>query len=223
MNTITKFSLGATVLLLVAALIFAVQNMSELKSARQAVVDRDVEIKRLGAELERLDNTIAHEQGMNRNLMARLNAESAAPPASMKAMQEKMAKLEAEMANEKIELAAQAAEQEMLVERVEKKQQEELVKEASLTADQRKIRDAQAIGTVTEVQDQAGFAVITAGKKLNVEPGIRFAIRRDTFIVGKVQVSTSEETYSIVDIVPGSVQPGQPIKPGDSVIAYPVY
>ena len=95
--------------------------------------------------------------------------------------------------------------------------------EKELTTEQRKIRDAASIGEVNQVQVEAGFAVISAGKKANIEPGIRFAIRRDTFIVGKVEVTTSEDDYSIVDIVQGSVQPGQKIKPGDTVIAYPIY
>lgn len=223
MNTITKFSLGATVLLLVAALIIAVQNMTELKSARQAVIDRDQHIERLEIDNERLAATVAHEQGMNKTLIARLTAQAQAAPVAATIVEDRLARIEQELQNKKIEIAAQAAEQEMLVERVEQKQQAELEKERNLTVEQRKIRDAQAIGTVSEVQQEAGFAVIDAGKQLNVEPGIRFAIRRDTFIVGKVEVTSVEEGYSIVDIVTGSVQPGQPIKPGDAVIAYPVY
>ena len=51
MNTTTKFSLGATVVLLVIALIIAVQNMTELKSAHQLVAAHKDEIDRLRGEL----------------------------------------------------------------------------------------------------------------------------------------------------------------------------
>ena len=53
---------------------------------------------------------------------------------------------------------------------------------------------------------------------------MQFAIRRNVFIVGKVTVESVEDANSsIVNIVQGSVQPGLKIKPGDTVIAYPIY
>jgi hypothetical protein len=210
MNTTTKASLGVTVILLVISLIIAVQNMSELKSTRQAVVDRD-------AEIGRLNGLLAHEQDMNQKLVLRplASATKASP-----ALEARLNALEMELQNKTAEIAVQEEEKNMLVERVQK---QEIVREKELTEIQKRIRDASSIGEVSEVQDQAGFAVISAGKDVNVEPGTRYAIRRNVFIVGKVEVTTAEDNYSIVDIVPGSVQPGLKIQKGDTVISYPVY
>ena len=64
MNTTTKASLGFTVILLVVALIFAVQNMTELKSVRKAVEDRD-------ARIALLDQQLAHERDVYKTLVER--------------------------------------------------------------------------------------------------------------------------------------------------------
>ena len=215
MNNTTKASLGATVVLLVIALVIAVQNMTELKSVRQAVKDRDNFIA--GLELQ-----LAHEKEMNRKLVMRPQA----PPAEAvvkvsPAIEERFAALEQELMVKAAEIAAQEEEKKMLVERVE---QQEIVREKELTDVQRKIRDAASIGEVANVQDELGFAVINAGKAAGIEPNMQFAIRRNVFIVGKVQVESVEDANScIVNIVQGSVQPGLKIQPGDTVIAYPIY
>ena len=45
-----------------------------------------------------------------------------------------------------------------------------------------------------------------------------------TVIIGQVMVDKVEDANnSIVNIIPGSVQPGQSIKPGDTLITLPVY
>lgn len=221
MNTTTKFSLGATVVLLVIALIIAVQNMTELKSAHQRVADHEKEIGRLTTELSKRDAAILYERDMNRKLIARSAVPAVAPVSA--ALEAKIAAIERELEASQLDHGKVAAEADMLAARVEAKQEAELIRENNLSDDQRKIRDAASIGEVNQVEAEAGFAVINAGTKANIEPGIQFAIRRDTFIVGKVEVTTSEDDYSIVNIVQGSVQPGQKIQPGDTVIAFPVY
>ena len=138
------------------------------------------------------------------------------------ALEAKIAAIERELESNQLDQVKVEAETDMLAAAVEAKQNAELEREKNLSDAQRKIRDAASIGEVNQVEAEAGFAVINAGKKANIEPGIQFAIRRDTFIVGKVEVTTSEEDYSIVNIVQGSVQPGQKIQPGDTVIAFPV-
>jgi len=215
MNTTTKASLGFTVILLVVALIFAVQNMTELKSVRGAVEDRD-------ARIAELDRQLAHEREIYKTLVAR--TETVPAPAVVEtspALEQRLTALEQELQNKAIEIAAQEEEKQMLVERV---QSQEIVREKELTDVQRQIRDAASIGEVSHVQDDLGFAVINAGKNAGIEPQMQFAIRRDVFIVGKVFVDSVEDAdSSIVNIVQGSVQPGLKIQAGDTVIAYPIY
>ena len=215
MNNTTKASLGATVILLVVALVIAVQNMTELKSARKAVTDRDAEIVRLSTQLQ-------HEREMNQKLVMRPPV--AATPAVVQtspALEERLSALEMELKAKEADLARQEAEKDMLVERVEKR---EIVREKNLTEEQRKIRDAASIGKIVNVQEGLGFAIIDAGKAKGVEANMQFAIRRNVFIVGKVLVERVEDANSsVVNIVQGSVQPGLKIQPGDTVIAYPIY
>ena len=114
MNTTTKASLVFTVVLLVISLIFAVQNMTELKTTRQAVVDRD-------SEIVRLSQMLGHEQEMNRRLVMRPQAPAPTPVVqTSKAIEDRFAALEAEVKNKASEIAAQELEKQMLVERVEK-------------------------------------------------------------------------------------------------------
>lgn len=215
MNTTTKASLGATVVLLGIALVVAVQNMSELKSARQAVEDRD-------AEISRLSDQLAHEREMNQKLVMRPQLPDTPAVAQVSsALEERFNALEMELQKKSKELADQELEKQLIVERVEKR---EVIREENLTDVQRKIRDAASIGEVTNVRGDLGFAVINAGKSKGIEPQMQFAIRRDVVIVGKVLVDSVQDANSaIVNIVQGSVQPGQEIKAGDTVIAFPIY
>jgi hypothetical protein len=219
MNTTTKASLGVTVILLVIALVIAVQNMSELKSARKAVDDRDEAIAARDAEIGRLGQALAHEQAMNQKLVMRQTAPAVV--GTSPALEQRLNALELELQTKAIEIAAQEEEKKMLVERVEK---QEIVRESELTEVQKKIRDAASIGEVAQVHDDAGFAIINAGRSAGIEPKMQFAIRRNVFIVGKVLVDHVEDAdTSIVNIVQGSVQPGLKIQPGDTVIAFPIY
>ncbi|MGI9240285.1 MAG: hypothetical protein ACR2RV_05760 [Verrucomicrobiales bacterium] len=215
MNTTTKASLGFTVILLVVALVIAVQNMTELKSVRADVEDRDMRI----AEL---DQQLAHEREVYKTLVARTQAAPAPVVVNTSpALEQRLTALELELQNKAIELAAQEEEKQMLVERVQEK---EMVREQELTDVQRKIRDAASIGEISHVQGDLGFAVINAGKSSGIEPQMQFAVRRDVFIVGKVLVDSVEDANSsIVNIVQGSVQPGLKIERGDTVIAFPIY
>ncbi|MFT5857818.1 MAG: hypothetical protein ACI8XO_005080 [Verrucomicrobiales bacterium] len=215
MNTTTKASLVFTVILLVVSLIFAVQNMTELKTTREAMVDRDTEIARLSGLL-------THEQEMNQRLVMRPQIQpQPVAQTTTSAIEKRFEALEAELDIKQELINAQEAEKEMLVERVEK---QEIVREKELTDVQRRIRDAASIGEVSQVQEEFGFAVINAGKEDGIEPQMQFAIRRNVFIVGKVTVESVEgDESSIVNIVQGSVQPGLKIQPGDTVIAFPIY
>lgn len=214
MNTTTKASLGVTVVLLVVSLVIAVQNMTELKSSRAKVVD-------LEAQIALQKGLIEHEQLMNQKLVMRSAVAAPAVAQMSAAMEQRMAAIEAEMTIKAEEIKRHEQEKAILVDRVEKR---EIIREENLTDVQRKIRDAASIGEVLNVQGELGFAVISAGKSKGVEPQMQFAIRRDIQIVGKVSVeSVADANSSIVNIVQGSVQPGQEIKPGDTVIAFPIY
>jgi len=214
MNTTTKASLGATVILLVLALVIAVQNMTELKTTRAKVADLNDQKLSLQASLDR-------ETKKNDELMMRvINPPAPAVAAPSPDLMRKIAQLEEGLLQAQVDQVAQAKEKQMLIDRVQDK---EIVREKNLTPMQRRIRDAASIGLVEEVVEEGGFTVISAGRKQNVEEGIQFAIRRDVKIVGRVEVSSlvEGENKSIASIVQGSVQPGDGIRKGDTVIMYP--
>lgn len=100
----------------------------------------------------------------------------------------------------------------------EKKEAEEL------TPIQKKIREAPAIGKVTDVKEGLGFVVINAGSSKGIEKGSRFNIRRDKFIVAEVEINeVVDADNSIGNIDSSKKPPGISIRKGDEVIGHPIF
>ncbi len=206
MNLTTKSTMAATVLLLIAALVLSLRNHTELKAERQK----------------------------NENLTAQLKQQAPADfqsqPALADEIERRLAAVEriaqaktTENAMLKEELAAsKVAEEEtsVLNDLVDKTIKES---EADLSPMQQKIKDAVALAEVAGVNDEWGFVTINAGTNQMVEPGIVFAIRRGTYIVGRVKVASAENDSAIANIEPNSMPPGFRIEAGDSVISYPIF
>lgn len=87
-----------------------------------------------------------------------------------------------------------------------------------LTPNQRMILSAPAIAKVTEYVPDGGFVVINAGATRKLEVGMKFAIRRDSAIIGRIKVTSLEEGSAIADLPSKSIPQGVTIEAGDDVI-----
>lgn len=88
-----------------------------------------------------------------------------------------------------------------------------------LTPLQRRVKDSPALGKVKEVVMDQGFVTLEAGTKQGLQKGMKFDLRRDSAIVGRITVSNVEDGESVADLDPKSVPAGITIKPGDEVIS----
>lgn len=69
--------------------------------------------------------------------------------------------------------------------------------------------------------DNTDFIVLDEGLNKGLATGDRFAIRRGTAIVARIQIGqTVLAAKSVADVVPGSLVAGMVIKPGDDVIKF---
>lgn len=90
---------------------------------------------------------------------------------------------------------------------------------APLTALQKQLLGMPAVAKVTEVHNDQGFAVISAGKDKQLAPGVKFDVRRGDGLVGRVIVGESiEATEAVVDIDSAFKLPGVSIEAGDELI-----
>lgn len=90
---------------------------------------------------------------------------------------------------------------------------------APLTALQKQVLGMPAQAKVIEVQKEQGFAVINAGKNNQLEKGMRYDVRRNDGLVGRVIVSDAiEPSQAVVDIDPTVTLPGVSIEVGDELI-----
>lgn len=203
---LTKIALAITVLLLGLAGYLAIDNKSKLD--------------RLQSETQNRRSTEEET--------AKAAAEAAA--AAAMAQEPKVEELEGQLQALAAELDNERAENAALAKDLEAKEQENAViadaasdKEATeatpMTPLQKKVTAAAMIGKVVDVKPEYGFVVVNAGSGNNLREEQEFALRRGTYIVGRIRVSSVEDVASsIANIVQGSVPTGMEVLPGDEVI-----
>lgn len=91
--------------------------------------------------------------------------------------------------------------------------------DAPLTPLQRRVKDAPSIGAVKEYVAEQGFVTLAAGKKNGIKEGMKFDLRRDASVVGRVTISIAEDSEAVADLDPKSVPAGVTVKTGDEIIA----
>lgn len=90
---------------------------------------------------------------------------------------------------------------------------------APLTALQKQLLGMPAVAKVIDVQPNEGFAVINAGKNKQLEPGLKFDVRRADGLVGRVIIGeTIDAAEAVVDIDPTGALPGVSIEAGDELV-----
>lgn len=90
---------------------------------------------------------------------------------------------------------------------------------APLTPLQRRVKDAPSIGAVKEYVAEQSFVTLAAGKKNGLKEGMKFDLRRDAAVVGRVTISIAEDTEAVADLDPQSVPAGVTVKTGDEIIS----
>ena len=89
---------------------------------------------------------------------------------------------------------------------------------APLTPAQRLVKSAPSIAKLKEFVPDQGFVVLSSGTKQGIAAGLKFDIRRDSSIVGRIKITSADETESVADIDLKSVPAGVTLREGDEVI-----
>ena len=99
---------------------------------------------------------------------------------------------------------------------------EKAVKEAKeankLSQKQKKIKSAASIAEVMEYEPDLAFVILDGGENRGLEPGMKFSIRRDHFILGRIQIDRVESNRSIANVSSSTIPVGFTIRKGDAVI-----
>ena len=90
--------------------------------------------------------------------------------------------------------------------------------DAPLTPAQRLVKSAPSIAKVKEFVADQGFVVLSSGSKQGIKAGTKFDIRRDASVVGRIAITSVDETESVADIDVRSVPTGVTVRPGDEII-----
>jgi hypothetical protein len=216
MDNLTKGALGATIVVILGGAGLAVNSTIQRKkiekenlALREQVVSEQQ--KREDDKAAEMERKLEESQEVQRRTQEQMNAQLAA-------LREQMAATAKSATEERrIMEEERAALSETIAEKVRK--EEEIVGRGSMTALQKKIREAASIGKVEQIHEELGFVIVSAGSSNGIQPEQRYNIRRDMFLVGEVVISSVEdESNSVANIVPGSTQPGLSIRPGDEII-----
>jgi len=206
MNLTTKSTMAATVLLLIAALVLSLKNHTELKVERMKNENLTAQLRQQGPDSFQspgaLDGEIERRLAAVERIARARTDENDQLKGELEAT--KVAGEEATVLNELVDKTLKESERE-------------------LSPLQQKIKAAVAIAEVAGVNDEWGFVTINAGTNQMVEAGIVFAIRRDSYIVGRIKIASVEDDSAVGDIEPNSIAPGHRIEAGDSVISYPIF
>ncbi|MCF7786702.1 MAG: hypothetical protein K9N47_11310 [Prosthecobacter sp.] len=90
---------------------------------------------------------------------------------------------------------------------------------APLTDLQKQLLGMPAFAKVLEVNNEGGFAVISAGRDKDLASGMKFDVRRGNGLVGRVIVGeTIEAAQAVVDVDNTVILPGVHIEAGDELI-----
>ena len=219
MNTITIL-LGATLALLLAAVVLSFQGMKEgVRNAPQEEIARlQTQLDQLRLKQERLDLEKQLQQVPSNPM-----PESATPS--------DMEKMRAELAAKEKEIAGLAEEKAEAEKKADTYRDEagfiggrELEKNDNELRRARMIRDALLIGKVSSYIANAevgNFLTIDVVMPEQVQPGVILAIRRNTGILGQVKVSDVTVEGAIANPMPGF----GPVEPqaGDELIIPPQF
>ena len=229
MDTI-KILLGATVALLLAAVVLSWKNLQhnvdqappdELARVRKQLTELEVENQRLATERELQNLRGANPAG----------GEAAVVPVPRT---DKMAELEKRLADTEDKLAATQADKEKS-ERDAKVAKDEagLIAQRDLEKRDKELRrarmiaDAMVMATVKEFvqNDQVGsFAVIEIQRPENVQPGTILAVRRKTGILCQLRVDEITGKEAVANPLQGtSFGSSIDLQPGDELIVPPAF
>lgn len=218
-----KLLLGATVALLLGALVMSWQGMNRgVENAPSEELERlRKQISELRAEQDRiqLEKQIQQLKASTPEAPAVNSAEMEAMKAQLAAQQAALAMIEAQKAEERAARDAKVAQDEEGL-----LSQRDLEKSDSELRRARMIAEALLIGTVQEYVEDAeygGFITFQIHMPEQVQPGTILAIRRKTGILCQLKVSDVTPEGGIANPLPG-FGPVEP-RPGDELILPPPF
>ncbi len=212
MEKLTAGALGATIVVALGALGFAVSMGIKASQSAQEAEDlrRQNSGEGSGATSEDLQRQLAEAQAENARQMQETREQMMAQMNLLRAQMEQSDQRRQIEASERVALEATLAERAAAEEAITSEQEDPLAQ---------KIAAAPSLGSVTEFSAEWGFVVIDAGSANGVQAGKRFNIRRDHFVVGEIIVREVQgERSSIADVDPDKTAPGLSIRVGDEVI-----
>lgn len=218
--------LGATGLLLVAALILSIGSMNSGSDAKEIA-----ELRAQLAEIKAAEREVALLGHSPTPITTAVTPDPTtfAPDAVEEANRQaedaaRIKALEAELAEatddaEDIAKKADILEQEQVL--LTQRDVEKTDKEGRRA---RIIQEALLIATVTGYSPEDGFAVLNIQRPDNAQEGTKLAVRRNLGIVGQLQISKLyPNSEAIADPLPGTFPGGSiDIKPGDELIIPPL-
>lgn len=116
---------------------------------------------------------------------------------------------EIEQVNKELDIAKRAA--------TDNQQQLARLRQAQ-TERTRSIGLASRTGTISAVNPDFGFVIITSGQNQGVTNESRLLVKRGTQYIGKLKVAQVNANQTIADISSKSITPGFAIQPGDEVV-----
>ncbi|GAA5497085.1 hypothetical protein SAMN02745181_3716 [Rubritalea squalenifaciens DSM 18772] len=229
MNTM-KILIGATFALLLAGLITSYQTMKNNEKSDPRAAEIEKLEKRL-AELEAAKNSNA-PLGSNNFSNNQYGSGGFQPQAVPNPLEQQAATQAAQLQIEKLkqEIAELKNDNEDSVKKADLAEREaqallenEMDRRQPEMARANRIKQALLMARVEKWYEEEKLVTILIERPEDVQSGLILAIRRNSGIIGRLQVGTVENNKAVADPIPGSFLGGVDIREGDELIVPPAY
>jgi hypothetical protein len=88
-----------------------------------------------------------------------------------------------------------------------------------LTALQKRVKDAPTLGKIQEFSPEYGFVAFQVVEDSGLKPGMKFDLRRDAAVVGRIAIDHIEGVNVIANLESKSVPAGVVVQKGDEIIS----
>ena len=88
-----------------------------------------------------------------------------------------------------------------------------------LTPLQKRVKESPSLGEVQDFVAEHGFVTFKVVEDSGLKPGMKFDLRRDSAVVGRITIEAIEGTEVIANLDPKSVPAGVAVQKGDDIIS----
>ena len=202
------------------------KSQDELTATAATLADRDKEVARQRGELETATTKLKEAMAAVDEKTAQLakvteemtKANPSTPGMTPEEVAARMTQMTADLQKAQAEAAEARQVMDTLNARVKEAEDQRAVAERKVKEYQGPITQAGLTGKVLAYNPGWNFVVLSIGDQAGVKANTQMLVVRGGQAIAKVKVTSVEPRSAIADVIPGTIQRGTTVQPGDTVV-----